>query len=143
MAAAPTLDPTIIATLRGMIKEPSTTPYTDDALWLRVLATARMDQFGVEPYDWLQRPAAPPLQRWEPSWFPTYDLNAVAGAIWSEKAAQIADEYDYTTDGDSFSVSKAHEQAMKMARFYNSRRKPTVRQVAPPKQRSQINGSES
>jgi len=59
-------------------------------------------------------------------WEATYDLNAAAADIWTEKAGNLANQHDYSADGGNFSVSQAYQQAMQMARHYRSRRKPAT-----------------
>lgn len=57
-----------------------------------------------------------------PDWTPTYDMNAAAADIWVEKAAVLAQDYDYSADGANYSRNQPYEQAMKQARYYRSRR---------------------
>ena len=57
-------------------------------------------------------------------WVETYDLNAAAADIWTEKAAARSERMDFTADGSNFSQSQQYEQALKMARYYGARRAP-------------------
>lgn len=98
--------------LRRMVAEPTDDTYSDTSLAAYIEAYPRIDEDGFEPDDLL-------------SWTPTYDLAAAAGAIWVEKGAALAGEYDFSADGGSFKRSQAYEMAMKQARYWNARRTPT------------------
>jgi hypothetical protein len=54
------------------------------------------------------------------------DENAVASEIWYEKAAALQPKYDFRTEGESYSVNQAYENALKLARYYASKRKATT-----------------
>lgn len=55
------------------------------------------------------------------------DANAVAGEIWSEKAAILqATALDYSTEGESYKLNQTIENAWYLAKYYNSKRKPTT-----------------
>jgi hypothetical protein len=70
-------------------------------------------------------------------WIPTYDLNAAAAQIWEEKAATPAADFDFSADGGNYKRSQVYEQAMKQARYYNSRRKASTIKLKPfPHQRN-------
>lgn len=45
----------------------------------------------------------------------SYDVYAAAGDIWRQKAAQVADRFDFTADGSSFKVSQLVTQYEKQA----------------------------
>jgi len=51
-------------------------------------------------------------------WAPTWSLNAAAAAAWDRKAAKAAGDYDFGTDGQTFSRSQVVDTCMKMARRY-------------------------
>ena len=99
----------LIAKLRRMIAEPTTTTYTDDMLEDTIEEYAVLDSEGYAPDS--------------DDWTATYDLNAAAAAIWEEKATAYVGQYDFNADGGSFNRSQAYEQAMKMARHYHSRKR--------------------
>lgn len=50
----------------------------------------------------------------------TYDLAAVAAGVWREKASRLAENYDFTAEGASFTRSQAYENCMKQARYWHS-----------------------
>jgi hypothetical protein len=56
-------------------------------------------------------------------WTATYDLAAAASEVWAEKAAGLAANYDYSSDGASLSRSQAYEQALRQSRYYAARRR--------------------
>jgi hypothetical protein len=104
-----------IARLRGMIAEPTTTPYSDEALAARIEDTPKHDQDGVLPD--------------EEGWVETYDLNRTASQIWTEKAAALAGAYDVNADGASYSRNQKYANAVKLAGLFASRAAPRIRQL--------------
>lgn len=103
-----TVTESMIAKLRRMINEPTQALYTDAALDEILTENAVTDPDGQT----------------------TYDLNAAAADVWSEKAALIADEFDFNADGGSFQRSQKYDAYMKNARHYGSRRKAKSRPLA-------------
>lgn len=68
-------------------------------------------------------------------WTATYDLNAAAAQIWSEKAALVAANFDFSADGATFQRSQEFEMATKMSAFYKSRRSiSAIRMIQSPKE---------
>ena len=112
-----------IARLRRMVNEPTTDTYTDDDLAGYIESYPRIDERGESPYTW-DTSTEPPTQDVNDSWIPTYDLNAAAADIWQEKAAVLAQDYDFNADGGQYSRSQAYEHAMRQVRYYRSRRSP-------------------
>ena len=45
----------------------------------------------------------------------TYDLNAIAAGVWREKANMLAEGFDFTAEGASFTRSQAYRHAMQQA----------------------------
>lgn len=120
-----------IAQLRRMIAEPSTTTYSDDTLVAYVEKYPHLDEQGEDPYTLSSD--TPPEQVANDNWIPTYDLHAAAADVWEEKAASVADRFDFRADGGDYSVSQRYEQAMNQVRYHRSRRMPTtVRMVKSP-----------
>ena len=115
MAAAADLIPRF----RRMIAEPTQDVYSDVVLIEVIESHPSQDPSG----------SFPEYADWEPS----YDLNAAAAEIWSEKAAALACNFDFSADGSNFSRSQAYQQAIAQARHFSARRKPsTIRlQMAP------------
>jgi hypothetical protein len=99
-----------VADLRRMVGEPNDTTYDDELLTDIIERYPLIDSDGYEPdHD---------------DWTSTYDLNAAAADIWSEKAAVLAPNYDFAADGGRYSRSQGHQHAMQMARYYRARRSP-------------------
>jgi len=109
-----------IAKIRRMVAEPTVTTYLDADISAYIEAYPLMDERGEQPYTFSS--ATPPAQVVNTNWIATYDLNAAAADIWEEKAAAVADLYDFNADGGSHSRSQKYEQYMKNARSYRSRR---------------------
>jgi hypothetical protein len=64
----------------------------------------------------------------------SFDLNSAAATLWTEKAATLAGNFDFTADNATFNRSQAYAQSMKMARFYNARRQPgTIKAIVSPR----------
>jgi hypothetical protein len=98
-----------IARLRRMIAEAETsTVYTDEVLAEYVEACALPDKYGRDPDN--------------DDWIPTYDFNAAAAEIWTEKANLLTGNTDFNADGASYSDSQQYDHAMAQSRFYASRR---------------------
>lgn len=117
-----------IAQLRRMVNEPTIAIYDDTAITTYIEAHPLMDENGEAPR--VPSTTQPGVMMANPDWTATYDLNAAAADIWEEKAAVLAQDYDFNADGASYSRSQAYEQAMKMASRYRSRRSPkTITQV--------------
>ena len=112
-----------VARLRRMVAEATTDTYSDDDLEGYIEAYPLVDERGEAPYSW-DTSTDPPTQEATEGWIPTYDLNAAAADIWEEKAAGIADRYDFSADGQSYSRSQAVDHAQRMARYYRAKRAP-------------------
>lgn len=113
-----------IAQLRRMVNEPTdAAPYTDAVLTGYIERYPTMDVRGEEPYTWQTTGGLAPTTVVNTAWIATYDLNRTAADIWEEKAAALAQDYDFNADGGSFQRSQAYEQTMRQARYYRSRRR--------------------
>lgn len=112
-----------ILQVRRMTNERSESDYSDADIQAFIEAYPCLDARGEEPgsYD---TSTSPPTWDENEDWIPTYDLSAAAAAIWEEKAAILAQDFDFNADGGDYTRSQAYEQAMKQARYYRSRRKP-------------------
>ena len=53
-----------------------------------------------------------------------FDLYAAAADLWEQKAAVLAQDYDFAADGADYQRSQAHEHALNMARLFRARREP-------------------
>jgi hypothetical protein len=110
-----------IAQMRRMVAEPTATTYSDDLLEDIIELYPTIDELGTMPYYWTQTGGAP-TQTANANWIPTYNLNAAAAQIWDEKAAAIANQYDFKADGGDYSRSQAFKHATEQAKYYRSRR---------------------
>jgi len=110
-----------IERLRRMVDEPDDTTYDDDALTDYIERYPLVDELGEEAYTW-DTSTQPPTQEENDDWIATYDLNAAAADIWEEKAATVAEDFDFSADGGRYSRSQAYEHYMKMAARYRSKR---------------------
>lgn len=106
-----------IAELRRKVGEPTYDTYSDALLAEYIERYPLVDSAGEAPYV----DDDGELEDNE-YWMATYDLNAAAATIWSEKAASLAGAYDFSADGASYHRSQAYEQAQKMSRYYSARR---------------------
>lgn len=105
-----------IARLRRMVAEPTdANGYTPAVLAEVIERYPLLDADGFEQGD--------------DEWVETWDLNAAASEIWTEKASLKVDNQDFSADGSTFKQSQQYEQAMKMARHYGARRSPGSIQV--------------
>ena len=123
-----------IAQLRRMVAEPLTTTYSDALLTSYIETYVMVDELGTEPYYWTQT-GSTPTQTANVNWIPTYDLNAAAADIWEEKAAALADDYDFAADGGNYSRSQAYRHAIDQAKHYKSKRGlTTIKLIKSPKE---------
>ena len=121
-----------IMRLRRMVAEADSTTYDNSVIADYIERYPLLDELGEEPYTW-DMSTTPPHQDVNTWWVPTYDLNAAAADVWDEKAATVAQDYDYSADGASFSRSRVVEQYERRARSYRARRSAhTIKQVAWP-----------
>ena len=110
-----------IAQIRRMVAEPAATTYSDALLEDIIELFPTIDELGTMPYYWVQGSGAPTKTDNE-NWISTYNLNSAAAQIWDEKAAAIADQYDFKADGGDYSRSQAFKHATEQAKYYRSRR---------------------
>jgi len=109
-----------IAKVRRMTNEPNTTTYSDVAVEGYIESYPLEDARGEYPT--VESETTPGTLEENPDWTATYDLNAAAADIWSEKAAVLAGDFDFQADGGQYSRSQAYSQAMQQSRYYRSRR---------------------
>ncbi len=114
--------------VRAWVNEPTTTTYTDNEIDVFIGRYPCVDEQGEEPYDW-DNSTQPPTKDDNEDWIVTYDLHAAAADIWEEKAAVVAQDYNFQADGGNYSRSLVFEQYMKLARFHRARRKPTTHRI--------------
>jgi hypothetical protein len=113
-----------IAQLRRMTNETgSDSAYSDAQLSELIEAFPTLDERGSQPYDW-DLTTTPPSKIANLDWIATYDMSAAASQVWLEKAAIVAQDYDFDADGGQYTRSQVHMQYMQQARYHASRRKP-------------------
>lgn len=110
-----------ILQVRRMTDEPTTTTYADATIQAFIEQYPLLDERGEKPYVW-DTSTSPPTQDANDDWIATYDLNAAAAVIWEEKAAAVAEDYDFSADGGNYSRSQVNTQFLQMAAMYRSRR---------------------
>lgn len=104
--------------LRRMVAEPEPTVYSD------VMLTDAIERY----------PVPDPDDIWpdEINWFPTYDLAMAAAEVWSEKATNLAANFDFTADAANFVKSQQYDHYLKQERHWRSLRMPGMYQVLTP-----------
>lgn len=105
----------LISQLRRMVAEPTTAVYSDELLSSSIEAWPVLDPDGRDPE--------------ATGWEPTYDLHAAARDIWTEKAAGLAGDFDFSADGADYSRSQSYEQAMAQARYHGARCRPASKRL--------------
>ena len=106
--------------LRRMVAESTATTYTDADLSEYIERYPVVDGLGNDP--WQEAETDPVTLEENEDWTATYDLNAAAADVWNEKAAALAGNYDFATQGQSFQRSQAYAQYMRQAAYYRARR---------------------
>ena len=126
-----------IAKLRRMTAEPGDTTYSDADIQSYIEAYPLVDENGESPR--VPSSTSPGEMEANDDWTATYDLHAAAAAIWEEKAATLAQDYDYEADGSSFSRSQAYKKAIGQARYHAARRSPKTITMIPDVAREESN----
>jgi len=117
----------MLARLRRMVDEPTTTTYSDVVLSAYIEEYPLIDERGLIPYYFRvigSGSAAAPDKVTTTGWLPTYDLNGAAADIWDEKAAAVAEDFSFDADGGKFSRNEVFEQYQAKARAHRSRKVP-------------------
>lgn len=109
-----------ISRLRRMVGDVEAATYSNADLAAYIERYPLLDPLGRSPYQ--VSSTSPPEQEANPDWTVTYDLNAAAGDIWSEKAGAASAKFDFTEDAQSFSRSQIYKHCSEMARYYRARR---------------------
>jgi hypothetical protein len=118
-----------VARVRRMAAEPDNTTYTDSDVEDYIERYPVVDARGENPY--VESTTTPGTLEVNEDWTATYDLNAAAADIWTEKAAALAANYDFETQDQRFERSQAYEQALQQSRYYRSRRSVMTRTLRP------------
>lgn len=83
-------------------------PTLDDAqIELLAVRARRVDSDGLTPDD--------------SGWTGTYDLNAAAAEGWRWKAAKVAGDFTFATDGQSFNRSDMVKACLEMSKTFRDR----------------------
>lgn len=53
-----------------------------------------------------------------PAWVPTWDLNAAAAEGWRWKAAKVANQFQFSADGQSFQRQQVYDHCLTMVQEY-------------------------
>jgi len=114
--------------LRRMVDEPTEDTWDDDAIDEYIETYPLIDVLGTDPQE-VDFSTSPPTISERDEWIPTYDLHAAAADIWEEKAAGIAENYDFSADGGNYSRSQKYEQYMSKSRFHLSKRSAKASKV--------------
>lgn len=115
----------MIARVRLLVNEPTNAGnYTDALITAHISRYPCLDERGEKPYTF--DTAEPPAQVANANWIPTYDLYAASADIWAQKAAGVAEQFEFGSDDQSFKRNQIHEQYMKQMRMCLSRRRPTT-----------------
>lgn len=112
-----------IAQVRRMTGLVGSDDYSDTQIQGYIETYPLMDERGEQPYTW-DTSTSPPTQDANEDWISTYDLNAAAADIWDERAADVAQDFDFSADGGSYHRSQVAAQYQQRARYYRSRRVP-------------------
>lgn len=118
-----------ISKLRRMVNEPTSAPYTDGVLETYVELYPVTDSEGYDSDS--------------SSWTASYDLNAAAADIWSEKASAVQTYYNFSADGGRYDQNQLYESAMDKVRFHLARRKAGSRYThKSPKETTEVNNED-
>lgn len=99
----------MVTRLRRMVAEPTDgNGYTDAVLTDAIERYPVLDAAGRTATD--------------TGWTAAYDLYAAAADVWSEKAATVAVNFDFTADGATFRRDQVHAHALQQARYHAARR---------------------
>lgn len=118
-----------VARLRRMVAEPTTATYSDAALAVYIERYPLPDSMGRDPYQ-VAATVTPSLEV-NPDWSATYDLNAAASDIWSEKVSALSTMFNFSEDGQSFQRAQMFKQAQQQMSYYRARRSARPIQLRP------------
>jgi hypothetical protein len=90
--------------LRDMVQASSAPSLSDAEVESLLHQARRADTYGLAPN--------------ATGWTPSYNLNAAAAEGWRRKAGKVAGEFDFSTDGQSFSRSQQYRACLDMAAQY-------------------------
>lgn len=115
----------MIARVRLIVNEPTDDGnYTDELITAHIERYPCLDERGERPYTYTSD--APPEQDPNTNWIPTYDLYRACADIWFQKAAGVAEQFDFGSDDQSFKRQQIRDSYMKQARSCLMRARPTT-----------------
>ena len=100
--------------LRRMLQPDSPPALTESEVGELLEAAKRTDRWDVWPT--------------QDGWEPTWDLHWAASEGWLAKAAKVAGDFDFTSDGQTLDRGQVHAHCLRMARHYGSMRRAHVRE---------------
>lgn len=112
---------TQIAQVKRMADVVESSVYSNDLVQEYIERYPLLDERGEVPYTW-DSSTEPPTQDDNDNWIPTYDLNAAAADIWGEKAGGKVDDFTFSADGASYTLSDVIKHYQARERYYRSRR---------------------
>lgn len=121
--------------LQRLVNEPTAGAYAYEDLKAILEQYPQMDKEGTEP-QYILTPATattPPVYADNPNWIPTYDIHSAAAEIFEEKAANAAQDFEFSVDGESYKRNQVYDQYMQLVRFHQARRSPgtiTLKEVS-------------
>lgn len=104
-----------------MIAESGTATYSDDLLGSVIIRYPLADAAGEWPL--LTSGSA------NTDWVATYDLANAAADVWSEKATNLVDNFDFTADGATFNKEQQLRNYERQVRQWRSRRAPGTHEL--------------
>ncbi len=104
-----------VATLRRYVNEPTTATYDDVAL---------ADTIERYPVAYRDPTTGMRYEPGEQGWQPSYDLNAAAAEVWTEKAGLVAYQFNYSADGSRMDAGTVQQNYERMAQHYASKARP-------------------
>lgn len=118
-----------VAQLRRMTDLVGSAEYTDGDLEDYIERYPALDVLGTEP-GYYDTTTSPPTWTANTDWIATYDLAAAAADLWAERAAPLAQDFDFQADGGSYTRSQGYQQYMAQSRYWSSRRRPGTIKLA-------------
>lgn len=93
--------------IEAMVAWDAVPTLTEDQIELLVARARRPDSDGLVPSD--------------SGWAGTYDLNAAAAEGWRWKAAKVAGDFTFSSDGQQFNRADMVKACMEMSKIYRDR----------------------
>jgi len=114
-----------IAQVKRMTDTVESSLYTDVVIGEYIERYPLLDERGEVPYTW-NVGARPPTKVVNLYWISTYDLSAAAADVWGEKAGGRVDDFTFSADGASYTLSDVIKHYQERERYYRGRRAVTA-----------------